>query len=200
MEPPIERPSPPPFSRISRTVLVPNRWHRYCLDRYVRRDGTEGLYYYVDMPGSVGIIPLFEDGSTLLICQRRYLLGVDLYEFPIGGMKRGEDPLEVARRELKEEAGLTARRLDFLGTFAPYKGVSTEHCHFYLARELTDVGQDLEPEEEISTHRMKFGDARAQLLGQALADGQSLAALAFFDSFTAKERASEDDQRGATRS
>lgn len=189
-----------PFSRVSRTVLVANRWHRYCLDRYLRRDRSEGLYYYVDMPGSVGIVPLFPDGSTLLIRQRRYLLGVDLYEFPIGGMKRGEDPLAVAKHELREEAGLIAGRYDRLGAFAPYKGVSTERCHFYLARELTSVGQDLEPEEQITLHRMPLETARETLLTQELADGQSLAGLAFLDRFLAAERAAAKDQPGATRS
>lgn len=189
-----------PFSRISRTVLVANRWHRYCLDRYRRRDRSEGLYYYVDMPGSVGIVPLFDDGSTLLIRQRRYLLGVDLFEFPIGGMKRGEDPLEVAKHELREEAGLIARRFDRLGAFAPYKGVSTEHCHFYLARDLEIVPQDLELEEQITLHRMPLEQARETLLTQELADGQSLAGLAFLDRFLAKERAAGDAQRGSTRS
>jgi ADP-ribose pyrophosphatase len=178
--------SPAPFTRISRTVLVANRWHRYCLDRYVRRDGSEGLYYYVDMPGSVGIIPLFPDGTTLLIRQRRYLLDVDLYEFPIGGMKRGDDPLDVAKHELQEEAGLAAARFDALGSFAPYKGVSTERCHFYLARDLTAVEQSLEPEESLTLHRMPLADARELLVTQELADGQSMCGLMLLERFLAR--------------
>jgi ADP-ribose pyrophosphatase len=177
----------PPFSRISRTVLVANRWHRYCLDRYLRRDSSEGLYYYVDMPGSVGIVPLFDDGSTLLIRQKRYLLGVDLYEFPIGGMKPHDEPLAVARHELREEAGLVAARYDHLGTFAPYKGVSTERCHFFLARELSAVPQELELEESITLHRMLLTEARELLVTQELADGQSLAGLVFLDRFLQRE-------------
>lgn len=176
-----------PFERISRQVLVANRWHRYCLDRYVRRDGSEGLYYYVDMPGSVGIIPIFEDGTTLLIRQRRYLLDVDLYEFPIGGMKRGEPPIDVARHELREEAGLEAGRLDELGCFAPYKGVSTERCHFFLARDLQVVPQQLEPEESLTLHRMSLAEARERLISQELADGQSLCGLLLLDRFLANQ-------------
>ena len=84
------------MQRIHREVLVDNPWHRYCRDRYVQPDGTEGDYFYVDMPGSCASIPVFDDGTMALVRVRRYLLDLDLWEFPIGGMKAGEDPLDVA--------------------------------------------------------------------------------------------------------
>ncbi len=177
--------APPPFTRLSREILVQNRWHRYCRDRYVRSDGTEGEYFYVDMPGSVGIIPLFADGTTLLIRQRRYLLGVDLWEFPIGGMAQGEEPIVVARHELEQEAGLTAGRLTYLGAFAPYKGVSNERCHYFVAEDLVEVGQKLEPEESLTLHRMSFDAARRVLLEQELGDAQSWGGLVLFDRWRA---------------
>jgi hypothetical protein len=48
-----------PFQRLQREVPVDNAWHRYCRDRYVQTDGSEGVYYYVDMAGSCASIPLF---------------------------------------------------------------------------------------------------------------------------------------------
>jgi ADP-ribose pyrophosphatase len=111
-----------------------------------------------------------------------------LWEFPIGGMKDGEEPLAVARRELREEAGLVAERWDALGSFAPYKGVSNEHCHFYLARDLEEVGQELEPSEHISVHRMLLADAREALLAQSLPDGQSITGLVLLERFLAGGR------------
>lgn len=166
--------SPPPFTRLSHRVLVENRWHRYCHDRYTRRDGTAGDYYFVDMPGSCGIVPLFDDGTTVLLEVRRYLLRTTLWEFSIGGMLPGQDPVDVARHELAEEAGLAAGRMDLLGRFAPYKGVSNEVCHFFLARDLTDCGQALEPEEDIVIHRIDLAEAGRRLLAQPLGDGQSI--------------------------
>jgi ADP-ribose pyrophosphatase len=173
------------FRRLGREVLVDNRWHRYCRDRYVQRDGSEGEYYYVDMPGSSATIPVFDDGTMVLIRAHRYLLGLDLWEFPIGGMKDGEDPLEVARKELREEAGLLADDWTSLGHFAPYKGVSNERCHFFLARGLRGVPQDLEASEQISVHRMPIDEARRTLLGQACGDGQSMAGLLLLDRWLA---------------
>ncbi len=174
-----------PFSRLSRRVVADNRWHRYCHDRYVQADGSDGDYFYVDMAGSCAVIPLFADGSTTLVHVRRYLLGVELWEFPIGGMRPGDAPLHVAGEELHEEAGLTAARWTELGRFAPYKGVSTEVCHVFLARDLTEVPQRLEPSECITAHRLPFATARARLLDQQLGDGQSLAALMLLDRWLA---------------
>jgi ADP-ribose pyrophosphatase len=172
---------PAPFTRLSREVLVENSWHRYCRDRYVQTDGSEGVYYYVDMPGSCAAIPVFADGTMALLRSHRYLHRLDMWEFPIGGMKVGESPLAVAQKELHEEAGLRAGRWTPLGSFAPYKGVSNERCHFFLARDLEQVGQELEPSERITVHRLPLAEARARLLDQELGDGQSMAGLMLLD-------------------
>jgi len=173
------------FSRIDRDVLVDNPWHRYCRDRYVQADGSDGVYYYIDMPGSSAAIPVFDDGTMALVRVHRYLLGLDLWEFPIGGMRDGDDPLAVATAELRQEAGLAAASWTPLGHFAPYKGASNELCHFFLARELTATGQQLEASEHISVHRLPIAEARATLLGQQCGDGQSLAGLMLLDRWLA---------------
>jgi 8-oxo-dGTP pyrophosphatase MutT (NUDIX family) len=177
--------APEPFRRLSREVVVDNPWHRYCHDRYVQADGSVGDYWYVDMPGSCAAIPWFDDGSTVLVRVHRYLLGRELWEFPIGGMRPGDDPLAVARHELHEEAGLAARDWTALGRFAPYKGVSNEVCHFFLARGLTEVGQHLEASERIRPERLPFAAARERLLAQELGDGQSMAGLMLFERWLA---------------
>lgn len=174
------------FRRLSREVLVHNPWHRYCLDRYVRADGSEGRYYYIDMPGSSAAIPVFDDGTMVLVRVHRYLLGRDLWEFPIGGMAAGDEPLQVAQHELREEAGLVADDWTPLGHFAPYKGVSTERCHFFLARGLQQVPQELEPSERITVHRLPIDEARERLLDQECGDGQSMAGLLLLDRWLAR--------------
>lgn len=170
-----------PFTRLSHEILVDNPWHRYAKDHYVLQDGSDGVYYYVDMPGSCAAIPVHADGTTTLVRVYRYLFGMDLWEFPIGGMSRGEDPLAVAQKELHEEAGLLAARWTPLGRFAPYKGASNEVCHFFLARDLSPVPQELEQSERITAHRMPLAEARARLVDQELGDGQSMAGLLLLD-------------------
>ncbi|MBK8100218.1 MAG: NUDIX hydrolase [Planctomycetes bacterium] len=180
-------PKPPgSFERLSREVLVSNPWHRYCKDRYTHADGSEGVYYYIDMPGSCAAIPVFADGSTVLLRVWRYLLGAEFWEFPIGGMLPGEDPLQVAQKELHEEAGLRASEWLGLGRFAPYKGVSNEICHYWLARGLSQDAQELEASEAITVHRMPFTEARRLLVDQDCSDGQSLAGLVLLDRWLQK--------------
>ncbi len=174
-----------PFTRLSREVLVDNAWHRYCLDRYVHADGSEGAYYYVDMAGSCTVIPWFPDGTTMLVRVQRYLLDCDLFEFPTGGLQPGDEVKAMAQTELREEGGLVASRWDALGRFAPYKGVSNEICHVFLARGLTAVPQEPEPSEKITLHRMPLAEARRRLVEQEPADAMSLAALALLDRWCA---------------
>ncbi|MSR38194.1 MAG: NUDIX hydrolase [Planctomycetes bacterium] len=175
-----------PFQRLSREVIVENAFHRYCMDRYVQKDGSEGVYYYVDMPGSCACIPVFDDGSTVLVHQHRYLLGGDFWEFPTGGMKVGDDPLMVAMKELREEAGFCGSDWTPLGHFAPYKGVSNEICHYWIARGLSESQQELELSEQLTVHRMPMAEARRRLIDQECADGQSLSGLVLLDRWLAK--------------
>jgi len=181
--------SPRPFTQLASEVLVDNPWHRYRRDRYVQADGSEGVYYYVDIAGSCGVIPVFADGTAAILHVERYLLGQALWEFPIGGMLAGEEPLAVAQKELREEAGLRADRWTPLGCFAPYKGVSNERCWFFLARGLDECGQQLEPSERITVHRLPLAAARARIVGQQCGDGQSLAGLALLDRWLAQGNA-----------
>ena len=171
---------------MSREILVDNPWHRYCLDRYTQTDGSEGSYYYIDMYGACGIVPLFADGTTAVLQVHRYLLGRVLWEFPIGGMAAGETPLQAAQKELREEAGLLAGAWQALGSFAPYKGVSNEQTHFFLARDLEPTDQQLEPSEGITVHRMPLEEARARIVEQEVGDGQSMVGLMLLDRFLAR--------------
>ncbi len=182
--------SPSPKSRrISSEILFDNPWHRYRRDRYRLKDGSVGDYYHIDMTGACGVIPLFADGSTVLLQVYRYLLDETLWEFPIGGMQPGDEPLAVAQQELREEAGLMAEEWHLLGRFAPYKGASNETDRFYLARDLRSTEPDLELSEEISAHRMSLSEARRRLFEQTLIDGQSVVGLNLLDRFLASEGA-----------
>lgn len=176
-------PSPGSSRFLSTETLVDNKWHRYCRDRFRQGDGSVGEYYHIAMPGACGIIPVFADGSTVLLRVYRYLHDTTLWEFPIGGMSPGDDRLDVAKKELGEEAGLIAKTWRELGRFIPYRGASTEVDSFYLATDLTETAQNLEPSEEITVHRMPFEEARARLVEQPLIDGQSLVGLHLYDRF-----------------
>jgi 8-oxo-dGDP phosphatase len=95
----------------------------------------------------VVIVPLLPDGSTVLVRQWRHAWDQNSWELPAGTLEDGEDPLDGARRELVEEAGLEAERWDSLGT-ARSSAASTGRFHLYLARDVSRVERAPEAYEQ----------------------------------------------------
>ena len=106
------------------------------------RDGHE----IVEHPGSVAILAVDEGRRVVLTPQRRPAVGeARLLEVPAGTRDQaGEDPADTARRELEEETGLRAERVELLGTFYPSPGYTDERQELYLATGLSGVPRDAE--------------------------------------------------------
>ena len=96
-------------------------------------------------PGGAAVVAVDADGRVCLLRQFRHAAGGWLTELPAGKLDGGEPPLECARRELAEEAGVAATRWEKLGEFYSSPGVLTEVIHLFLARDL--VAADARPEE-----------------------------------------------------
>jgi len=136
---------------------------------FVAPSGVEFTRTFLRHPGATAVVPLDGD-AVVLVRQFRPALGADLLEIPAGTLDRpGEPPLECAIRELKEEIGATAARLDHLASYAVAPGVSDERLHLYVASGLTFGTRDADgiEEEEMTVERMTFADALA-----ACADGR----------------------------
>ena len=115
-------------------------------------------------PGAAAAVPLFEDGSIAILRQYRHAVGGWLWEVPAGKLdKPGEEPLECAKRELAEEAGLTAERWHKLGSIYTTPGFCDEIIHLYLARGLESVPTEHERDEVIEIHRMTLEAALAMI-------------------------------------
>ncbi|SMC52064.1 NUDIX domain-containing protein [Polynucleobacter kasalickyi] len=106
---------------------------------------------YIKHPGAVAIVPLFNDHSVLLERQFRYPLNRAILEIPAGKLEFGEDPLECAKRELKEETGFEASEWVFLGKIHPVISYSTEFIDIYLAKGLIQGSAKLDEEEFLDT-------------------------------------------------
>jgi ADP-ribose pyrophosphatase len=100
-------------------------------------DGNPATREYVQHPGAVMVIPLFDDGRVLMESQYRYPLARVMAEFPAGKLDPDEHTLECAKRELREETGYTAREYFFLTRIHPVISYSTEFIDIYLARGLS---------------------------------------------------------------
>jgi ADP-ribose pyrophosphatase len=126
-------------------------------------------------PGAVVVAALDEERRVVLVSQYRHAVRTDLLELPAGTLEPGEDPLDTARRELREETGLTAARWDYLGSFYSSPGFLREELHAYLARTLEPCRQELEEDEDIALQWVELD----RLLAGApdIRDAKTLAAL-----------------------
>jgi 8-oxo-dGTP pyrophosphatase MutT (NUDIX family) len=112
-------------------------------------DGERFERELVHHPGAVVVVPLHADGRVTLVRQYRAALDADMLEVPAGKRDvEGEPPEQTAARELAEEVGLRAGRLDLLARFYNSAGFSDELSHLYLARDLEVVPNDLQGIEE----------------------------------------------------
>jgi ADP-ribose pyrophosphatase len=100
-------------------------------------DGKQATREYVQHPGAVMVIPLFDDGRVLLESQYRYPMGKVMVEYPAGKLDLDESALTCAIRELREETGYTAREYVYLTRVHPIISYSTEFIDIYVARGLT---------------------------------------------------------------
>lgn len=117
-------------------------------DEFAYGDGSI-VREYVDHSGAVAILALDDDGRVLLIRQYRHPVGFRDWEIPAGLLDvPGEDPLEAAKRELAEEADLTAERWDVLSDFFTSPGGSDEAIRIYLARGLAPTPEAFARTEE----------------------------------------------------
>jgi len=114
-------------------------------------DGNSAIREYIQHPGAVMIIPLFDDGRVLLERQYRYPIGEVMIEFPAGKLDPEEGALACGVRELREETGYTAREFVFITRIHPVISYSTEFIDIYLARGLTEGPRQLDEGEFLET-------------------------------------------------
>lgn len=163
---------------ISSRQVYANAWMSVREDAIRRADGSEGIFGVVDKPTSALVIP--RDGDRLhLVEQFRYPVRRRRWEFPMGtAPDRAElDPAELAARELREETGLVAGRMELLGHLDIAPGMSSQREHVFLATELTEEPALREhAEQDMRTRWVPVAEFEEMVRRSEIVDAQSLAA------------------------
>ena len=160
------------------SVLVENPWFNVEAYDAVAPTGAEAKYYVQrHAHTATGVVPLHADGTITLVGQWRFPFGAFSWELPEGGAPRGETPLEGAKRELREEAGLKADTWRHILTLQLSNASSDEVAWLYLATELHDCETAPDPTEALALARPPFAEAlRAAVTGR-ITDSLTVAAL-----------------------
>lgn len=133
--------------------------------------------------GAVVILPFLDAQQILLIRNRRYTIGSYLMELPAGGLEKGEDPINAAGRELLEETGFVAGRLQRIIDFYSSPGILSEKMYTFAAYDLLQARQDLQDDEEIEVVPVKFAEAIEMIRNKQIEDGKTIATLLAYERF-----------------
>jgi 8-oxo-dGTP pyrophosphatase MutT (NUDIX family) len=144
------------------------------VERVELPNGSVAELEIIQHPGGAAVVALDTDDRICLLRQFRHAVGGWIWELPAGKIDNREPPLDTARRELEEEAGMAAASWRPLGDYLSSPGVFTEVVHLFLATQLTPLPARLEEHEVIEVHWLAFTDVLRMADSGELRDGKSL--------------------------
>ena len=144
----------------------------------IRPDGGAGIYGVIEIRPSVGVVAMNERNEVVLVGQWRYAVNRYSWEIPRGGSQPGEtDMLQVAQRELAEEAGVRAENWESLGSVDVCNGVTDDVQTLFFATGLSSTQTRLDPEEDISIEWRPFEEAMDMAMDGRITEVCSVAAI-----------------------
>ncbi len=158
--------------------LIDNPW--FAVDHYdaTAPTGAPANYYVQNFKANAtGVLPLHEDGTVTLVGQWRFPFKTYSWEIPEGGAPKSETPLDGAKRELREEAGLEAATWRHILTLQLSNSSSDERAFCYLATELTAVPRAPEDTEDLAIVRVPFREALDAVVSGHIEDAITVATL-----------------------
>jgi ADP-ribose pyrophosphatase len=175
-------------ARIETVRVYSGRILNVDLDRVRFPDGSQGELEMVRHSGASAVIPFAsdpagEDPQLLLIRQYRYAAERYLYEVPAGRLDPGEAPLACATRELLEETGCTAERVEFLTTIFTTPGFTDERIHLFMASGLTRGESQRESDEFIEVVTRPLSEVLRLIESGEIVDGKTIVAILFAAGF-----------------
>ena len=172
----------------SSTRIYSGRVFNVDLDTVEFPDGSSGQLEMIRHPGAAAVLPFLDPPSSIdprvaLIYQFRHATDGYLWEIPAGRLDPGESPEDCARRELLEETGYTAERVDHLASVYTTPGFTDEIIHLFVA-EVTGVGDhDREVDEFLEVHTLRWSEVGRMVARGEIVDGKTLCCLFYLQHF-----------------
>jgi ADP-ribose pyrophosphatase len=167
-----------PWQTLKVSTVYENPWIRMEHHDIVNPTGKDGIYGVVHFKNrAIGVIPIDKEGNTWLIGQYRYALNEYSWEIPMGGGPNELDLLESAKRELKEETGLTAEKWTQIMKIHTSNSVTDELGYVYLAKDLTQGETEFEETEVLQVRKLPFQEALDMVMSGEITDSLSIAGI-----------------------
>ena len=167
-----------PWKTLKSEIKLETPWIKVEKHDVITPSGKDGLYGTVSFKNlAIGILPIDNQGYTWLVGQWRYPLKQYSWEIIEGGGPHDIDPVESAKRELKEEAGLIAGKLELLCNMHTSNSVTDEYCHIYLATDLTEGESEPDENEELRIIKVPFEEAYQKVMNGEITDSLSMVAI-----------------------
>ena len=166
--------------KVSSRKVIFSKGPIHLVDCDVRMpDGKVLSRQIIEHPGAVVIVPRYHKNKYVLIRQFRFAARDWLWEFPAGGIEKGENLRKAAERELIEETELRPRKLTKLFSFYPTPGISSEVMHLFLAEKLESENcYEKDEDEDIEVAAFSFSEIEKMIRQGKIADGKTL--LSFY--------------------
>lgn len=166
------------WETIQQKTVYENAWIRVEHRDVITPGGNPGVYGVVKFKNkAIGIVPIDNDDFIYLVGQHRYTLAEYSWEIPEGGGSLGEDPLETAKRELKEETGLIAESWERIGRIHTSNSVTDEEGFIFLAQGLQQEDAEPEETEELHVRRISLKEAIDMVMRSEITDSISMCAI-----------------------
>jgi ADP-ribose pyrophosphatase len=168
------------LKRLSRKLLFSGRIIDLLVDQVEYPTGKRTVREVAHHPGGAAALPIFEDGTILLVKQLRYPLGRRIIELPAGKLSAGEDSQAAALRELEEETGYLAHSIEKLTSIHTSPGFCDEELHIYLATNLTPAPGGHKREEgefTMTLERVPFTEALKKVESGELQDSKTVVGI-----------------------